>query len=243
MQFSVLSETKRSQSTAKGRVQHGGLGSTGRHSGSASAEIGGMHMKTWGGLNGGAGRGGLAGEGEVAASMDQAKVLLQEEGTWDEVGGCWPSPATALHESRRALAQGPCRGGKIASFCESERLKCQCDCQEKQGFQVEITRGSSQSKSGRSKTLPFATATCFSLTSPPTGTTPLLQGSVAWPNATPMPHQRRAPPKTWLSCQAPRTRLAARAAKLAPHTCAHTHTFPGWHLFFFLDSTDHPAPP
>lgn len=184
--------------------------------------------------------------------MDQAKVLLHEAGTWDEVGGRWPNPATALRESWRALArrhstaQPAVPGKEIASFYKSEGLKCQRDCQEKQGFQVEITRGSSWSKSGRRKTLPFAMATLFPLASPPTGTTSLLQGSAAWPNATLMPHRCCAPPKTWLSCRAPPTRLEACAAKLASYTCAHTHrsfpSFPGLHLgflfFFVLGSRD-----
>lgn len=64
----------------------------------------------------------------------------------------------------------PCWGRKLQGFCESERTKHHRQCQEKQGFQVEITRFSSRSKSRRSKTLPFAMATRFPLRlSPPYG--------------------------------------------------------------------------
>lgn len=111
--------------------------------------------------------------------------------------------------------------------CKSEGLKCQRDCQKKQGFQVEITRGSSRSKSGRSKTLPFAMATSFLLTSPLTGTTTLLRGLAAWPNATLMPQWHHAFPKTWFSCWAPPTRL---------ETCEQSrhHTHVHAHMGFFL---------
>lgn len=137
------------------------------------------------------------------------------------------------HSGRESAITGPkaedCsahRAGEEKSlvFCKSEGLKCQCGCQEKQGFQVEITRGSSWSKSGCNKTLPFAMATCFPLTSLLPGTNPLLQDSAAWPNATAIPRWHCAPLKTWLSCQDPPTRLEAHAEMLAPHTCAHTAT-------------------
>lgn len=232
MQFSDLSETKRNRSTVKGRVRY-------RVGAWQHGEALGVCQRR----NRGDGRENAV-RIEGCARMDQAKVLLHEAGTWDEVEGCWPSPATALRESRRVLAQRhstaqPAVPGKeIASFYKSEGLKCQRDCQEKQGFQVEITRGSSRSKSGRSKTLPFAMATRFPSASPPTGTTSLLQGSAAWLNATLMPHQCRAPPKTWLSCWAPPTRLEACAAKPASYTCAHIHrsfpSFPGLHLIFYF---------
>lgn len=69
-------------------------------------------------------------------------------------------------------AQPAAPGKKIAGFCESEWIKCHHDCQEKQGFQVEITRFSSQSKCSHSKTLPFAMATHFASTCPPAGMLP-----------------------------------------------------------------------
>lgn len=64
--------------------------------------------------------------------MDQAEIVHRgEEGTWDEVGGCWPSPAAGP----KAQHCSACRARrKIAGSCTSEGLKCQCDCQEKQGF-------------------------------------------------------------------------------------------------------------
>lgn len=117
-----------------------------------------------------------------------------EEGTRDEVGGCWPSPATGP----KAQHCSACHAWrKIAGSCTSEGLKCQCDCQEKQGLEVEIRRGASRSKSGRSKTSPSATATSFPSSSHPPPPPPppcFSRAQQPGPNA----HQQHAPPQTQL---------------------------------------------
>lgn len=141
-----------------------------------------------------------------------------EEGTRDEVGGCWPSPATGP----KAQLCSACRAGrKIAGSCTSEGLRC--DCQEKQGFKVEITRSTSRSKSGHSKTLLLHTSPQVLILLLLPASPGLSSLAKCHPNA----HQHHAPPKTWLSCWAPPSRLEAGAVKLAPHTCAHTQrSFP-----------------
>lgn len=144
-----------------------------------------------------------------------------EEATQDEVGGCWPSLATGP-EAQHCSA---CRARrKIAGSCTSEGLKCQCDCQEKQGFQVEVTRGSSWSKSGCSKTLPFATATHFpsSSHSPPPCFSQLSSLAKCHPNAPPAPCSSQdlvvllgSPQQTGSRCSKAGT----------THVCTHTRGF------------------
>lgn len=168
--------------------------------------------------------------------------MQREERTRDEVRGCWPSPATALQESQRVLAQTHSTpqpampGKKIGSFCESERLKCQRDCQKKQGFQVEITRGLSRSESGRSKTLPFAIATRFPLISPPQGQSlsPGL-GSLAKCH----PKVPRSSEDLVVLPGSPHQTGSTRGKAGTTHMRTHTYegfpsSFPGLHLFFFF---------
>lgn len=177
--------------------------------------------------------------------MDGAKVLLCKEvrrghGTrWETLAEpcCCSVPQSASAGPKQRSAC--CAGKKIATFCESEGLKCQHDCQEKQGFQVEITGGSSRSKSGCSKTLPFAMATHFPLISPLTGTNPLLQGSAAWPNAPLTPCQCRAPPKTLVVLPGSPQQTGSTCSKASTtHVCTHTpgfsSLFPGLHLVFLF---------
>lgn len=120
--------------------------------------------------------------------------------------GTLPSPATSAGPTQHRSAPGK----KIAGFCESERMKCHHDCQEKQGFQVEITRFSSRSKSCRSKTLPFAMATRFPSTCPPTGMLPRCPACTS-----PFPGPRSPAQQAGSTC--------SKAATMRPHT--HTRDF------------------
>lgn len=202
-------------------------------------------MKMWRGLKDTQkGRADERGRGSSMNGSGQGADVQREEGTQDEVRGCWPSPATALQESQRVLAQRHSAaqpalpGKKIATFCESERLECQHDCQEKQGFQVEVTRGSSRSESGLGKTLPFAMATRFPLISPPTGTTPF---SRAWqPGQMPPRHPPPVPRSSEDLVVLPGSPHQAGSTRgKAGTTHAHTHTrgFPRlvpWAASFFF---------